>query len=111
MGMMDVSFERKTEEALLSMTCGCGGCHPTATYYRDDPSYDWHDSRLAEGPCCCGRFFVIGHDVSTAESRATAMAEKCEQEGKSPHGYVFKSLQVPLPWGSFVEVVSADLAN
>ncbi len=111
METMDVFFERKTEEALLSMTCACGSCHPTATFYRDDPPYESHDSRLAEGPCCCGRFFVIGHDHSTAEVRAKAMAGEYQKEGKAPKGYTFKSMQVALPWGGLVEAVSADLCE
>lgn len=45
---MDVVVERQTEEAQLAMTCGCGSCHPTATAYRDDPQYKWHDPRLAD---------------------------------------------------------------
>ncbi|MBI2980606.1 MAG: hypothetical protein HYY41_07310 [Chloroflexi bacterium] len=109
MEKMDVFFERKTEEALLSMTCACGSCHPTATFYRDDSPYEWHDPHLAEGPCCCGRFFVIGHDRPTAEARAKKMAAEYQKEGKAPKGYLFKSMQVALPWGGCAEAVSADL--
>jgi hypothetical protein len=107
MGVMDVFFQRKTEEAQLAMTCACGPCHPTATAYRDDPRYEWHDPRLAEGPCCCGRFFAIGHDEPTATRRAEAMAYARQREGSAPKGYDFRTQQVPIPWGSTVVAVSA----
>jgi hypothetical protein len=109
MGAMDVYFERQTEEAQLAMTCGCGSCHPTATFYRNDPTYEWHDPRLAEGPCCCGRFFVVGHDGATARTRAETMASRMQQKGKAPEGYSFRHQQVTLPWGVTVQVISADL--
>ena len=41
-----------------SEPCACGGCRPTATIYKGGPGYERHDPALAEGPCCCGRFFV-----------------------------------------------------
>lgn len=53
--------------------CGCGGCRPTATIYEGDPDYQRHDPALAQGPCCCGRFFVVGPDAATAGSRAATM--------------------------------------
>lgn len=109
MGVMDVVVERQTEEAQLAMTCGCGSCHPTATAYRDDPQYKWHEPRLAEGPCCCGRFFVVGRDAETASRRAEAMAERLRREGRAPKGHDFKAQQVALPWGGTVVAVSADL--
>ena len=107
--MMDVTVERVTEEAQLTMECGCGSCHPTATVYRDDPSYERHQSSLAEGPCCCGRFFVVGEDAETARKRAEAMAGELKEEGKAPTGYDFKAHQVSLPWGGTVETISANL--
>lgn len=109
MGTMEVCCERKTEEAQLAMTCACGACHPTATAYRDDPHYQWHDPRLAEGPCCCGRFFALGHDTETASRRAEAMAERLRREGRATKGYDFKAQPVSLPWGGTVVAVSADL--
>ncbi len=109
MGTMDVIVERVTEEAWLSMTCDCGSCHPTATVYRDDPHYERHESSLAQGPCCCGRFFVVAEDAETARNRAEAMAKELQQEGKATNGYDFSAHQVSLPWGSTVEVLSANL--
>lgn len=106
MGAMDVFCERKTEEAQLAMTCACGSCHPTATAYRDDPRYEWHEPRLAEGPCCCGRFFAIGHDEETARARAEAMARR--NEGRAPREYDFKVQQVAVPWGATVVAISAN---
>ena len=91
------------------MICGCGSCHPTATAYRDDPQYKWHDPRLAEGPCCCGRFFAIGHNAETARRRADAMAQQRRSEGQVPTGYDFKTQQVVLPWGDTVVAIAADL--
>ncbi len=108
MGTMDVFVERQTEEAQLAMTCACGPCHPAATAYRDDPRYQWHDPRLAEGPCCCGRFFAIGHDADTARKRAEAMARARQSEGEAPKGYDFKTQQLALPWGGTVVAVSAS---
>lgn len=98
--------ELVTEEAQLAMTCACGSCHPTATFYRDDPHYERHEARLAEGPCCCGRFFVVGNE---ARARAEAMAKEQQREGVAPKGYDFRTQQVPLPWGGLLEAVSADL--
>lgn len=109
MGTMDVAVERQTEEAQLAMTCGCGSCHPTATAYRDDPHYEWHDPHLAEAPCCCGRFFALGHDAETARTRADAMAEQRRSEGRAPQGYDFTTQQVALPWGSTVVAIAANL--
>ncbi len=106
MGTMEVFCERHTEEAQLAMSCACGSCHPTATAYRDDPRYEWHEPRLAEGPCCCGRFFAVGHDEATARARAEAMARR--NEGGPPGGYDFRVQWVALPWGATVVAVSAD---
>jgi hypothetical protein len=107
MKVMDVFVERQTEEALLMMKCACGSCHPTATAYRDDPQYEWHDPHLAEGPSCCGRFFVIGHDAATARTRAEAMTQ--QRKSKAPTGYDLKTQQVSLPWGSTMVALSANL--
>ena len=109
MGTMDAFVETVTEEAQLSMSCACGGCHPTATFYRDDPLYERHEDRLAEGPCCCGRFFVVGHDAAAAQARADGLAERRRGDGMAPHGYLLRHQQVKLPWGTVVAVVSADL--
>lgn len=103
---MNVFFERKTEEAQLAMTCACGPCHPTATAYRDDPYYKRHDPRLAEGPCCCGRFFAIGHDEETARTRAEAIAGR--NAGRTLAAYDLKVQNVTLPWGATVVAISAS---
>lgn len=86
--------------------CICGPCQPTASIFRDDPRYERHEPRLAEGPCCCGRFFVVGPD---AHSHAEAMAERVRQGGEVPGGYVFHERQVDLPWGGSVPAVIATL--
>lgn len=87
-----------------SEPCGCGGCRPTASVFRDDPDYTRHDGALAEGPCCCGRFFVVGPQ---AEPRARAMAEA----GRGATGYAFRRDTLALPWGDVLPVVVADLAG
>jgi len=109
MDTMRVFVERVTQKVQLSMRCECGSCHPTATVYRDDPRYEWHEARLAEAPCCCGRFFVIGHDERTAQARAQAMAERVREQGMAPSGHTFRPHTVTLPWGATVAVVSVDL--
>ncbi len=111
MAEMDVAVERVTEEAQLAARCGCGGCHPTATVYRDDPHYQRHDPRLAEGPCCCGRFFVVRDTAEKAQERAAAMAADRLGQGAAPNGYVFESRRVALPWGAEVVAVVADFRN
>jgi len=104
MAKIDVRVLREIPEGVEvgSEPCACGGCRPTATAYRDDPSYQHHDPELAQGPCCCGRFFVIGPD---AEERARRMAT--EREG--PDAYVFERKELPLPWGEPTHVVVADI--
>jgi hypothetical protein len=86
--------------------CVCGPCQPTASIFRDDPRYERHDPRLAEGPCCCGRFFVVGHD---APAHAQAMAKERQRMGEASNGYRFQSREVALPWGSTFPAVVADL--
>lgn len=81
--------------------CACGGCRPTATVFRDDPGYQRHDPALAEGPCCCDRFFVVGPE---AEDRARAMAEA----RRGTEAYRFEGQEVPLPWGATVAAIVAD---
>ncbi|GIW07526.1 MAG: hypothetical protein KatS3mg060_2331 [Dehalococcoidia bacterium] len=98
-----------TDEAEVGTRCLCGGCHPTATVYRDDPLYERHDPRLAEGPCCCGRFFVVGASVDKARERAEAMAAARQGQGVAPGGFDFHTQRVPLPWGAEVVAVVADL--
>jgi hypothetical protein len=85
--------------------CVCGPCQPTASIFRDDPHYERHDPRLAEGPCCCGRFFVVGLD---AASRAKAMARERQQTSEVP-AYSFRVQAVSLPWGGAFPAVVADL--
>lgn len=106
---MQIVVDRVTDEAQLgSTTCACGGCHPTATVYRDDPHYERHNSRLAEGPCCCGRFFVVGQTVAQAMERAEKLAAERQQQGMAPNGYRFQPQSVDLPWGAQVVAVVAD---
>ena len=109
MDTMHAVVARVTQEAQLSMQCGCGGCHPTATVYEDDPRYEWHEERLAEAPCCCGRFFVVAHDQETAQARADAMAKRIQDEGMARSSHIFRPHMVTVPWGVTVAVVSADL--
>jgi hypothetical protein len=111
MEAMQVFVERVTLEAQLSMQCGCGRCHPTATVYRDDPRYEWHEERLAEAPCCCGRFFVVGHDELTAHARAEAMAKRVRDRDMAAAGHTFRPHTVTLPWGVTVAVISVDLEH
>ena len=89
--------------------CACGGCHPTATAYEGDPRYDRHDPALAEGPCCCGRFFVIGETAERARERAKAMARRL-QTGGAPRRYAFASQSIRLPWGATFAAVVADFS-
>lgn len=89
--------------------CACGGCRPTATIYRDDPTYQRHDPKLAEGPCCCGRFFVVAQDASTAEKHAQVMGGERNAVRKRPHRYRLERGRLELPWGDTFEVIVADL--
>lgn len=109
MEKMDVAVEQVTEEAQLAMACACGSCHPTATVYRDDPEYARHETPLAEGPCCCGRFFVVASDPAKAEARADAISKRLREQGSATEGHRFARQHVELPWGGSVAVVSADL--
>lgn len=86
--------------------CVCGPCQPTASIVRDDPGYQRHDPRLAEEPCCCGRFFVVGLD---AQAHAEAMATEHQRTGETPHAHTFQMQEVPLPWGGTFPAVVADL--
>lgn len=92
-----------------SKECACGGCRPTATIYQDDPAYERHDPKLAEGPCCCGRFFVVGQDASAVDRHATAMSEEINSSRRRPHQYHFEGRDLELPWGDAFHVVIADL--
>ena len=47
---MEIVVESVTEEARIGTRCACGGCHPTATVYRDDPAYERHSPKLAQAP-------------------------------------------------------------
>jgi hypothetical protein len=89
--------------------CACGGCRPTATIYRDDPRYQRHDPKLAEGPCCCGRFFVVAHDAATADRHALEMSSERNAARRRPHRYRLERRQLQLPWGEAFEVIVADL--
>lgn len=84
-----------------SEPCACGGCRPMATVFRDDPEYQRHDATLAEGPCCCDRFFVVGPE---AEERARAMAA----QRRGVEAYRFDRLEVALPWGVSAPAIVAD---
>lgn len=83
--------------------CACGGCRPTASVFRDDPGYEHHDPALAEGPCCCDRFFVVG---PAAEERAQVMAAR----RRGAAAYAFGRHHLPLPWGGSTSVVVAELS-
>lgn len=105
---MNVSVEIVTEEAQVGLMCVCGNCHPTATVYRDDPHYKRHDRRLANGPCCCGRFFAIGDTVEVAQKRADELAARLGKR-LAPNGYTFETQQIVLPWGDEIIAIVADL--
>lgn len=107
---MNVKFEKGLDEGVQvgSEPCACGSCHPTATVYQDDPHYECHDPHLAEGPCCCGRFFVLGDTVDTARARAEHMVAQRQNHTMTPSGYHFRTQPVALPWGAQVIAVIAD---
>ncbi len=108
MANMHIEVEQVTEEAQVGTQCVCGGCHPTATVYRDDPHYQRHDPRLAQGPCCCGRFFVIGDMLEVAQERAEGMAAEQRRKGMALNGYDFQSQRIQLPWGAEMVAIIAD---
>lgn len=87
-----------------SEPCACGGCRPTASVFRDDPAYQSHDPALAQGPCCCDRFFVVGPE---AEERARTLAA----ERRGFDAYTFERHQLPLPWGGSTSVVVGDFRS
>ena len=103
MPKMNVRVLRDLSEGVEvgSKPCACGGCRPTASIFRDDPRYERHDPALAQGPCCCDRFFVVGPE---ADARARAMA--AERHGVD--SYVFDRKEVQLPWGGTFPLVVAD---
>ena len=109
---MRIRVEEPVEEGvrLGIEPCACGGCHPTATAYEGDPRYERHDPALAEGPCCCGRFFVLGETAQRARERAEAMAARLRAEGVPSRGHTFAQQRVRLPWGEEFAAVTADLA-
>jgi hypothetical protein len=111
MRSISVEILRDTEGGVEvgSEGCACGDCRPTATIYRHDPAYETHDPKLAEGPCCCGRFFVVGHDASVVDEHARAMGEERNAARRRPHSYRFERRELPLPWGGTFQVVVADL--
>lgn len=112
MGAMNVRVLRDIKGGVEvgSEPCACGSCRPTATIYRDDPTYQHHDPKLAEGPCCCGRFFVVAHEASAAAEHARAMAAECT-DLSGPEAYRFERHRVALPWGGHFEVVVGDLPS
>ena len=103
MPKMNVRVLRELPEGVEvgSEPCACGGCRPTASIFRDDPRYERHDPELAQGPCCCDRFFVVGAE---ADARAQAMAA----ERRGVDSYVFDRKEVQLPWGATLPLVVAD---
>ena len=107
---MEIVVERVTEEVQLGARCACGHCHPTATAYCDDPAYERHDPRLAEGPCCCGRFFTIGRTAEEAIARAEAIAAE-GRKGLTREHYELRTQTIPLPWGGEIVAAIADFAN
>jgi hypothetical protein len=110
-GSINVEILREIEGGVEvgSIGCACGDCHPTATIYRDDLAYEHHDPKLAEGLCCCGRFFVVGHEVTAVERHAQAMGSERNATRKRPHRYRFERRDVALPWGEPFHVIVADL--
>jgi hypothetical protein len=111
MGEIVVTVLRDVDEGVEvgSIGCACGDCRPTATIYRDDPAYDRHDPKLAEGPCCCGRFFVVGRAAVDVEQHAHAMGEEINATRRRPHQYRFERRELSLPWGEPFQVIVADL--
>lgn len=111
MGTMEIVVESVTEEALIGTRCACGGCHPTATVYRNDPRYERHSPKLAQAPCCCGRFFAVGVDAAEATERAEALTRD-RADGLLPMHYELQPARsVALPWGGEVSVVVGDFAH
>jgi len=104
MPKIDVRVLREIPEGVEvgSEPCACGGCRPTATVFREDARYERHDPSLAQGPCCCGRFFVVGPE---AEERARTMAAERRRED----AYAFERAELGLPWGTTTPLVVADL--
>ena len=91
--------------------CACGGCHPTATAYESDPRYERHDPALAEGPCCCGRFFVLAQTGERAQQRAEEMATRSGADGSARVRYTFAAQSIRLPWGEQFAAVVADFTS
>lgn len=113
MTAMHVRFEKPLDEGVQvgSEPCACGSCHPTATVYGDDARYERHNPHLAEGPCCCGRFFTIGDTEDSARARAEVLAAQRRDAGIAPNGYDFATQRVSLPQGGAVVAVVADLRS
>lgn len=91
--------------------CACGGCHPTATAYEGDPRYERHDPALAEGPCCCGRFFVLADSPERARQRAETLRVRLKEVDDAGRGYLMQTQRLRLPWGDEVVAVIADFAD
>ncbi len=108
---MQIAVELLTVEAQVGTQCICGGCHPTATVYRDDPQYERHDSRLAHGPCCCGRFFAIGDTLEAAQARAEVMSAELKDRGGAARGFRYDWQRVSLPWGAEIFAVVAYFSD
>lgn len=107
MAKIDVRVLREIEDGVEvgSERCACGGCHPTATIYEGDPHYERHYPALAEGPCCCGRFFVVSAEAASADAHARAMAAAREETD----AYTYERQRVVLPWGGAFDVVVGEL--
>jgi len=96
------------EGVWIGASCICGmGCRPSASVFADDPEYRQHDPALAEGPCCCGRFFVTGPNV---EDTARTMSDRFKEVGSAPDGHRLETRRVEVPWGS-VDVVIGYLPD
>jgi hypothetical protein len=106
MPRFEVRVLRDTPEGVEvgSEPCACGGCRPTASVFREDHRYERHDGALAQGPCCCDRFFVVGPE---AEERAQLMAA----ERRGTEAYAFERHELALPWGGSTSVVVGDFRS
>ncbi len=107
MAKIDVRLLRELPDGVEvgSDPCSCGGCRPTAPIFRDDPRYEHHDPELAQGPCCCDRFFVVGPEAEERARRAMAA------ERRGMDAYAFERHDLALPWGGSTKVIAGDFRS